>query len=117
MQNKDSGLRYEDLENGSGKEAVKGKTLSVHYTGWVNDDDEKGHKFDSSLDRGQPFVFKLGAGQVIKGWDEGFEGMKVGGKRTLYIPSNMAYGARGIPQAGIPANADLIFDVELVDVK
>jgi FKBP-type peptidyl-prolyl cis-trans isomerase FkpA len=91
----------------------------VNYTGWLYDDkapDHKGKKFDSSLDRNQPFKFDLGAGQVIQGWDEGFAGMKIGGKRTLIIPSEMGYGARGAGGV-IPPNATLVFDVELLDVK
>jgi len=111
-----SGLRYEDHKVGEGTEAIKGKVVDVHYTGWLNDDDNKGKKFDSSIDRGRPFSFPLGARRVIKGWDEGVAGMKVGGKRTLYIPANLGYGARGAGRA-IPPNADLIFDVELLRVK
>jgi peptidylprolyl isomerase len=88
----------------------------MHYTGWLWVNGAKGAKFDSSLDRGQPFSFKLGVGQVIKGWDEGVEGMKVGGKRTLVIPPDLGYGARGAGGA-IPPNSWLIFDVELVGVK
>jgi len=93
--------------------------VSVHYTGWLYDanaEDKKGEKFDSSLDRNQPFEFPLGAGQVIQGWDQGVAGMKIGGKRTLIIPPEMGYGARGAG-AVIPPNATLIFDVELLDVK
>lgn len=111
-----SGLKYTDEKVGTGAEAVAGKNVSVHYTGWLDDKGQKGKKFDSSLDRGQPFVFPLGAGHVIKGWDEGVAGMKVGGKRTLMIPTALGYGARGAGGA-IPPNADLIFDVELLDVK
>lgn len=104
---------------GTGKEATAGATVSVHYTGWLYKPmlvKQRGKKFDSSVDRKEPFEFPLGAGKVIKGWDQGVVGMKVGGKRTLIIPSEMAYGKRG---AGgmIPADADLIFDVELLDVK
>ena len=112
-------LKKIDTQVGTGREAEPGFNISVHYTGWLYDDkatDHKGKKFDSSLDRKQPFDFALGAGQVIQGWDEGFAGMKIGGKRTLIIPSEMGYGARGAGGA-IPPNADLIFDVELLDVK
>jgi FKBP-type peptidyl-prolyl cis-trans isomerase FkpA len=106
------GLAYWDIKTGTGAEATKGKTVSVHYTGWLTD----GKKFDSSLDRGQPFPFHLGAGEVIKGWDEGVAGMKVGGKRQLRIPPQLGYGARGAGGV-IPPNATLIFDVELLGVK
>lgn len=106
-----SGLQYWDITTGSGATATPGKEVSVHYTGWLTD----GTKFDSSVDRGQPFVFPLGAGRVIKGWDEGVSGMKVGGKRQLRIPPGLAYGARGV--GPIPPNSTLIFDVELLDVK
>jgi FKBP-type peptidyl-prolyl cis-trans isomerase len=108
-----SGLQYWDLKQGTGATATSGKTVSVHYTGWLAKD---GKKFDSSVDRGQPFMFQLGAGQVIKGWDEGVSGMKVGGKRQLRIPPELGYGARGAAGV-IPANATLIFDVELLAVK
>lgn len=112
-----SGLRYVDTVVGTGAEAVKGKSVSVHYTGWLlNQGDQKGNKFDSSVDRGEPFEFKLGAGMVIAGWDEGVAGMKIGGKRTLMIPSKLGYGARGAGGV-IPPNADLMFDVELLGVK
>lgn len=112
-----SGLKYEDSKVGTGAVAVSGKNVVVQYTGWLNEAGKKGKKFDSSIDHGgQPFTFALGAGQVIKGWDEGVAGMKVGGKRTLYIPSSLGYGARGAGGA-IPPNADLIFDVEVVGVK
>ncbi len=106
------GLKYTDEQVGSGTEAVAGKTVSVHYTGWLTD----GTKFDSSKDRGQPFSFPLGGGRVIKGWDEGVAGMKVGGKRTLIIPPELGYGARGAGGV-IPPNATLKFEVELLDVK
>jgi FKBP-type peptidyl-prolyl cis-trans isomerase len=107
-----SGLKYVDQVAGAGDMAVVGKTVSVHYTGWL----ENGKKFDSSVDRGQPFSFPLGAGRVIKGWDEGVQGMKVGGKRTLTIPSDLGYGSRGAGGV-IPPNATLIFDVELLGVR
>ena len=112
-------LQKNDTVVGTGREAEPGFNVSVHYTGWLYDEkasDHKGNKFDSSVDRGQPFKFDLGAGQVIQGWDEGFAGMKIGGKRTLIIPSEMGYGVRGAGGA-IPPNATLIFDVELLDVK
>src|SRR6516162_9280805 len=108
-----------DTTVGTGAEAVKGKTAVVHYTGWLYDPnaaDKKGKKFDSSLDRGSPFSFPLGGGRVIAGWDEGVVGMKVGGKRTLIIPSDMGYGKRGAGGV-IPPDATLLFDVELLDVK
>jgi FKBP-type peptidyl-prolyl cis-trans isomerase len=108
-----------DRTLGSGPEAVPGKSVQVHYTGWLYDPaaaEGHGKKFDSSLDRGQPFVFSLGAGMVIRGWDEGVAGMKVGGKRTLVIPPDMGYGARGAGGV-IPPNAALIFDVELLGVR
>jgi FKBP-type peptidyl-prolyl cis-trans isomerase len=111
-----SGLIYTDSEVGSGDEAVSGKSVSVHYTGWLQEPGgQKGKKFDSSVDRGQPFGFRLGAGQVIRGWDEGVMGMKIGGKRTLIIPSELGYGARGAGGV-IPPNATLIFEVELLGV-
>ena len=112
-------LIKKDVVVGTGAEAVAGKTVSVHYTGWLYDasaPDHKGKKFDSSRDRGQPFDFPLGAGRVIKGWDEGVAGMKVGGQRTLIIPPDLGYGARGAGGV-IPPNATLVFDVELLDVK
>ena len=109
-------LRTVDETVGSGATAEKGKTVSVHYTGWLNNGGQKGQKFDSSRDRNRPFQFSLGSGQVIKGWDQGVAGMKVGGKRTLYIPSTLGYGARGAG-AAIPPNSDLIFDVELLEVR
>ena len=111
-----SGLKYTDSTVGTGAEATRGKKVSVHYTGWLYNNGQKGNKFDSSLDRGQPFVFLLGGGQVIKGWDEGGAGMKVGGKRTLIIPPELGYGARGAGGV-IPANATLTFDVELLKVE
>ena len=111
-----SGLKYTDTTVGTGTEAAKGHKVSVHYTGWLYKDGAKGAKFDSSLDRGQPFGFALGAGQVIRGWDEGVAGMKVGGKRTLIIPPELGYGARGAGGV-IPPNATLMFDVELLGVQ
>ena len=111
-----TGLQYEDLTVGDGAEAKAGDHVSVHYTGWLqNPDGSQGAKFDSSKDRQQPFDFPLGAGHVIKGWDQGVQGMKVGGKRTLVIPSALGYGARGAGGV-IPPNATLIFEVELLGV-
>jgi FKBP-type peptidyl-prolyl cis-trans isomerase FkpA len=112
-------LQKIDTMPGTGREAEPGFNVSVHYTGWIYDEKAEGHKgakFDSSVDRKQPFDFALGAGQVIQGWDQGFAGMKIGGKRTLIIPPEMGYGARGAGGV-IPPNATLIFDVELLDVK
>jgi peptidylprolyl isomerase len=111
-----SGLILADTKPGSGAEAKPGNTLSMHYTGWLYENGNKGAKFDSSVDRGEPFSFKLGQGQVIKGWDEGVAGMKVGGKRTLIIPPQLGYGARGAGGA-IPPNATLLFEVELLGVR
>ena len=112
VQTQNSQLKIEDLVVGTGAEAVSGKEVTVHYTGTLTD----GKKFDSSVDQGQPFKFTLGAGQVIAGWDQGFAGMKVGGKRKLTIPPELGYGSRGAG-ATIPPNATLIFEVELLDVK
>ena len=106
-----SGLKYEEIKVGGGDTAEPGKTVSVHYTGWLTN----GTKFDSSKDRGQPFEFPLGGGRVIKGWDEGVRGMKVGGVRKLTIPPELGYGARGAGGV-IPPNATLIFEVELLKV-
>ena len=111
-----SGLTIADTKVGSGAEARPGNNCVMHYTGWLYENGAKGAKFDSSLDRGDPFEFPLGAGRVIKGWDEGVAGMKVGGKRTLIIPPQLGYGARGAGSV-IPPNATLLFDVELLDVK
>jgi len=114
-------IQITDVKVGTGKEATVGSTVVVNYTGWFFKPlatRQRGRKFDSSLDAGRtPLDFRLGARQVIKGWDDGVAGMKVGGKRTLIIPSQLAYGARGAPGGSIPPNTDLIFDVELLDVK
>jgi len=107
-----TGLQYQDVQVGTGQEAKNGDTVSVHYTGWLED----GTKFDSSLDRGQPFEFTLGAGNVIKGWDEGVAGMQTGGVRKLFIPAELGYGQSGAGDV-IPPNAKLIFEVELLEVK
>lgn len=110
-----SGLQYEDINEGSGNEAAAGKYVTVHYTGWLqNPDGSAGRKFDSSKDRNDPFQFPLGAGHVIKGWDEGVQGMKAGGTRKLIIPASLGYGARGAGGV-IPPNATLIFEVELLN--
>jgi len=112
-------LVIKDTVLGNGRQAEKGLAVTVHYTGWLydpNQKDGKGKKFDSSLDRNDPFVFNLGGGQVIRGWDEGVDGMKIHGKRTLIIPPDMGYGSRGA-RGAIPPNAVLIFDVELLGVK
>jgi FKBP-type peptidyl-prolyl cis-trans isomerase FkpA len=106
-----SGLQYEDVQEGTGTAAKAGDSVSVHYTGWLTN----GEKFDSSHDRRSPFSFKLGAGKVIKGWDEGVAGMKPGGKRKLTIPAALGYGARGAGGV-IPPNAELIFEVELLKI-
>jgi FKBP-type peptidyl-prolyl cis-trans isomerase FkpA len=107
-----SGLVIEDLVVGNGNSAAAGQRVSVHYTGWLTD----GKKFDSSKDRGQPFMFSLGRGEVIRGWDEGVSGMKVGGKRKLTIPPDLGYGARGAGGV-IPPNATLVFEVELLALR
>jgi FKBP-type peptidyl-prolyl cis-trans isomerase len=112
-------LMTHDTQAGTGATATPGKRITVHYTGWLYDEskpDHKGRKFDSSRDRNEPFTFQLGAGQVIRGWDEGFAGMTVGGQRTLTIPPDYGYGARGAGGV-IPPNATLVFDVELLDVR
>jgi FKBP-type peptidyl-prolyl cis-trans isomerase len=111
----ESGLKYIDHLVGNGAEAAKGDAVDVHYTGWLYENGKRGAKFDSSLDRGQPFKFDLGAGRVIRGWDEGVAGMKVGGKRELIIPPELGYGARGAGGV-IPPNATLDFEVELLKV-
>ena len=110
-----SGLQYEDVTVGSGAEAKAGNHVSVHYTGWLYQNGVKGAKFDSSKDRNDPFAFPLGAGHVIRGWDEGVHGMKIGGTRILVIPPELGYGARGAGGV-IPGNATLMFEVELLGV-
>ncbi len=112
MRRTTSGLYVQDLEEGRGLGARAGHVLLVHYTGWLIN----GEKFDSSRDRGEPFSFQLGASQVIRGWDEGLVGIRIGGQRRLVIPPDLAYGARGVPGA-IPPNATLVFEVELLDIK
>ena len=111
-----TGLQYEDAVVGTGQSPARGQTCVMHYTGWLWVNGAKGAKFDSSVARGQPFTFPLGMGRVIKGWDEGVASMKVGGKRTLLIPPDLGYGARGAGGV-IPPNATLLFEVELLDVK
>lgn len=113
-------LIVNDTKVGTGREATSGSTVYMHYTGWLYRPlakNMRGRQFDSSIPRGEPLDFVLGTGRVIKGWDQGIVGMKVGGKRTLIIPSELAYGSRPAPGGGIPANSALIFDVELIDVK
>jgi FKBP-type peptidyl-prolyl cis-trans isomerase len=111
-----TGLQYIDEVVGTGDEAKGGETVTVHYTGWLYNNREKGKKFDSSVDRGEPFRFPLGAGRVIQGWDQGVKGMKIGGKRTLILKPELGYGARGAGGV-IPPNAMLIFDVELLGLN
>ena len=111
-----SGLKIIDTEVGSGATPATGQTCVMHYTGWLYENGQKTTKFDSSVDRGEPFAFPIGTGRVIKGWDEGVASMKVGGKRTLIIPPELGYGAQGAGGV-IPPNANLIFDVELLDIK
>ena len=108
-----SGLQYEDTIVGTGPEAASGRNVTVHYTGWLFEDGQQGAKFDSSKDRDEPFIFPLGAGMVIRGWDEGVQGMKVGGTRVLLIPASLGYGARGAGGV-IPPHATLRFEVELL---
>ncbi|CBJ38867.1 Peptidyl-prolyl cis-trans isomerase [Ralstonia solanacearum CMR15] len=110
-----SGLQYEDVTVGDGAEATAGQYVTVHYTGWLYENGQAGRKFDSSKDRNDPFAFPLGAGHVIKGWDEGVQGMKVGGTRKLIIPAELGYGARGAGGV-IPPNATLLFEVDLLEV-
>jgi peptidylprolyl isomerase len=111
-----SGLQYADTLPGKGRSPRRGQTVVVHYTGWLYVDGNKGKKFDSSVDKGKPFEFRVGQGQVIKGWDEGVITMKIGGRRTLLIPPELGYGENGSPP-DIPPNATLVFDVELIAVK
>jgi peptidylprolyl isomerase len=111
-----SGLGYEDSTVGSGDSPKSGQTCVMHYTGWLWENGAKGKKFDSSVDRGRPFSFQLGVGRVIRGWDEGVASMKVGGKRTLLIPADLGYGARGAGGV-IPPNATLLFEVELLELR
>src|SRR3954466_14147806 len=110
-----SGLKYTDTVVGTGAEAKRGEKVTVHYTGWLYNNGQKGKKFDSSLDRNEPFSFNLGGGEVIPGWDQGVAGMKIGGKRTLIIPANLAYGARGAGGV-VPLDATVLFDVKLLKV-
>ncbi len=112
-----SGLEYEDTVVGTGESPKAGQTCVMNYTGWLWENGKKGKKFDSSLDRGQPFAFPLGQGRVIKGWDEGVATMKVGGKRTLLIPPQLGYGSRGVGNGLIPPNSTLLFEVELLGIK
>lgn len=112
----DSGLQYLDVVEGSGDTAAAGSYVQVHYTGWLYENGEQGAKFDSSRDRNDPFEFPLGGGMVIRGWDEGVQGMKVGGQRTLIIPAELGYGARGAGGV-IPPHATLKFDVELLGIE
>jgi peptidylprolyl isomerase len=111
-----SGLSYEDTRAGTGETPKTGQTCVMHYTGWLWENEQKGAKFDSSLDRGRPFTFPIGAGRVIRGWDEGVATMKVGGQRTLLIPPDLGYGARGAGGT-IPPNATLLFEVELLELR
>jgi FKBP-type peptidyl-prolyl cis-trans isomerase len=111
-----SDLKTNDIIVGSGAQAVKGSTVTVHYAGWLYNNGHRGKKFDSSLDSGQPFTFKLGAGKVIEGWDRGIEGMRIGGKRELTIPPQLGYGDSGAPP-DIPPGAILSFEVQLLDVQ
>ena len=115
MHTNPSGLQWTDIKEGTGETPKPGQIVVVDYTGWLFENGQKGTKFDSSVDRGQPIEFPIGQGRVIKGWDEGVGSMKVGGKRTLIIPPDIAYGTRG--RGKIPPNATLIFDVELIAIK
>src|SRR5271157_251141 len=116
MTKTESGLQYRDIKEGTGEKPKKGQTCVMHYTGWLWENGAKGKKFDSSVDRGEPFDFPIGTGRVIKGWDEGVLSMKVGGKRELLIPPNLGYGSRGAGRV-IPPNATLLFEVELLKIQ
>jgi len=116
MTKTESGLQYRDVKEGTGDKPTKGQTCVMHYTGWLWEDGAKGKKFDSSVDRGEPFDFPIGTGRVIKGWDEGVLSMKVGGKRELLNSPNLGYGSRGAGRV-IPPNATLLFEVELLKIK
>jgi peptidylprolyl isomerase len=116
MMTTSSGLSYEDTRAGTGATPMKGQTCAMHYTGWLWENGAKGAKFDSSHDRGKPFLFAIGMGRVIGGWDEGVSSMQVGGARTLLIPPNLGYGERGAAGV-IPPNATLLFEVELLEIK
>ena len=116
MTKTESGLQYRDIKEGTGEKPKKGQACVMHYTGWLWENGAKGKKFDSSVDRGEPFDFPIGTGRVIKGWDEGVLSMKVGGKRELLIPPNLGYGSRGAGRV-IPPNATLLFEVELLKIQ
>jgi FKBP-type peptidyl-prolyl cis-trans isomerase FkpA len=116
MTKTESGLQYRDIKEGTGEKPKKGQTCVMHYTGWLWENGAKGKKFDSSVDRGEPFDFPIGTGRVIKGWDEGVLSMKVGGKRELLIPPDLGYGSRGAGRV-IPPNATLLFEVELLKIQ
>ncbi|MGZ3337805.1 MAG: FKBP-type peptidyl-prolyl cis-trans isomerase [Isosphaeraceae bacterium] len=116
MTKTESGLQYRDIKEGTGEKPKKGQICVMHYTGWLWENGAKGKKFDSSVDRGEPFDFPIGTGRVIKGWDEGVLSMKVGGKRELLIPPNLGYGSRGAGRI-IPPNATLLFEVELLKIQ
>ena len=116
MTKTESGLQYRDIKEGTGEKPKTGQTCVMHYTGWLWENGAKGKKFDSSVDRGEPFDFPIGTGRVIKGWDEGVLSMKVGGKRELLIPPNLGYGSRGAGRV-IPPNATLLFEVELLKIQ
>lgn len=112
-----SGLRYIDIRQGTGAQPLRGQTVVVHYTGWLFENGQRGRKFDSSKDRNEPFEFPVGMGRVVKGWDEGVGSMKVGGSRTLIVPPELGYGARGAGGGAVPPNATMLFEVELLGIK